>query len=470
MERQLTTFLLIGIWLFIHGCGEQEISAPTVVADTTPPTVVGANVQGGQIPVNTPIVLMFSERVDLTSAQRGVSVRSSIDAEPVKGIVTFQKGGLEVKFTPTEKMTSGAYVLTAIGIEDTAGNILMMPVTIFFGAVEVDTEQPPADITPPRVVSSIPADGQSADATGSLTVRFDEEIDAASAQAGILVSGVEGTVGVTGAVAIFKPKKPMQAGIHKLAVIGIRDLAGNVMEPSLIIPFEVIAPPPEIIVPPTGGLPPKGNGIPSRVSNYGGGHQIWFEAEDYDERDPDTDQFYPVVGKDGAFGKAITRAGGEGGMIRWTFDISAAGDNGGTWYFWYRGINPSNSSDYMLVEGDPDDAEIPAGPPYPGTDEVPPFINGDDRIFEEDVPDWDWARAGHEEGHTKELRDGVNTMYIFHRQGNDTVFWDVFMWTDDPAYTPTDADYQNAKEVRAWQAAERAGRLASVWGRIRAAW
>ena len=70
-----------------------------------------------------------------------------------------------------------------------------------------------------------------------------------------------------------------------------------------------------------------------KISNYAGGHQIWFEAEDYDERNPDTDQFYPVVDADGAFGQAITRAGGAGGMIRWTFDISAADGRRGTWYF-----------------------------------------------------------------------------------------------------------------------------------------
>jgi hypothetical protein len=35
-------------------------------------------------------------------------------------------------------------------------------------------------------------------------------------------------------------------------------------------------------------------------------------------------------------------------------------------------------------------------------------------------------------------------MHIFHRQGNDTVFWDVFMWTDDASYVPTDADYEGA--------------------------
>jgi hypothetical protein len=181
-----------------------------------------------------------------------------------------------------------------------------------------------------------------------------------------------------------------------------------------------------------------------KTSNYGAGRQIWFEAEDFDERNPDTDEFYPVVDAADAFGQAITRAGGAGGMIRWTFDISAAGGTGGTWYFWGRQINPSNASDYMLVEGDPDDADIPTIPPFPGGDGEP-FSNTDDRIFEIDVgPSWDWALGWDIEGHTKELQDGENTMYIFHRQGNDTVFWDVFIWTDDPGYVPTDEDYQNA--------------------------
>jgi hypothetical protein len=44
-----------------------------------------------------------------------------------------------------------------------------------------------------------------------------------------------------------------------------------------------------------------------KVSNYAGAHQIWFEAEDYDERNPDTDEYYLVVDSDGAFGQAMTR-------------------------------------------------------------------------------------------------------------------------------------------------------------------
>ena len=181
-----------------------------------------------------------------------------------------------------------------------------------------------------------------------------------------------------------------------------------------------------------------------KISNYGGGHQIWFEAEDYDERNPDTDQYYPVVDEADAFGQAITRTGNSGGMIRWTFNIGAANGRAGTWYFWGRVINPSNSSDFILVEGNPGDPQIPTEPPFPGTSSAPGFTDGH-RIFEEDIgPSWGWSRSDHDEGHTKELQDAENTMYILHRQGNDTVFWDVFMWTDDPGYFPTDDDYQNS--------------------------
>ena len=184
-----------------------------------------------------------------------------------------------------------------------------------------------------------------------------------------------------------------------------------------------------------------------KISGYEGGHQIWFEVEEFDERSPEGDQYYPVVDADGAFGQAITRAGGAGGMIRWTFDISTAGGEGGTWYFWARQINPGNTSDYMLVEGDPGDTQIPTGPPFPGGDGVP-FSNEDDRVFEIDVgPLWGWAQSWDIEGHAKELQDDENTMYIYHRQGDNTVFWDVFMWTDDPDYVPTDEDYQNAMTI-----------------------
>lgn len=211
-----------------------------------------------------------------------------------------------------------------------------------------------------------------------------------------------------------------------------------------------------------------------KVSSYGGGHQIWFEAEAFDERNPAGTQYFPITEEAGtpaapagAFDKAITRANGAGGMIRYTFDISQSGGSGGEWYFWGRIISPNNQSDFMLVEGDPDDAVIPAGPPFPGNDGTAPFVTADDRILEETAADWAWIlTAGPGEGHIKTLKNGKNNMYIYHRQGDNTTFWDVFMWADKKDYKPTDADYKNAK-TGALTAVKSLGKLSVTWGNLK---
>ena len=177
-----------------------------------------------------------------------------------------------------------------------------------------------------------------------------------------------------------------------------------------------------------------------RTSNIAGGRQLWFEVEDFDERDPDDESSFALSDEPGAFGRSISSINGNDGasMIRYTFDISKAGGAGGTWYFWGRVKNPNNNSDFMLVDGHPGD-QVPFTLPVSG------LVNGQ-RIFEQSGrgPDWHWAPAGSagEESHTKTLKDGENTMYVLNRESG--AIWDVFMWTDDPAYVPTDADYINA--------------------------
>jgi hypothetical protein len=178
-----------------------------------------------------------------------------------------------------------------------------------------------------------------------------------------------------------------------------------------------------------------------KVSNYGDGSQIWFEAEDFDERDPDDENSFALSDQPGAFGRSISSVNGNDGesMIRYTFDISKAGGAGGTWYFWGRVINPNNNSDFMLVAGHPGD-QVPFTLPVSG-------LASDQRIFEQSDlgNDWLWAptegSAG-EEAHTKILQNGENTMYILNRESG--AVWDVLMWTDDPDYVPTDEDYVNA--------------------------
>jgi F5/8 type C domain/Protein of unknown function (DUF1349) len=178
-----------------------------------------------------------------------------------------------------------------------------------------------------------------------------------------------------------------------------------------------------------------------KVSNYGSGHQIWFEVEDFDERDPADDSSFALTDEAGAFGRSINSVNSSdgNGMIRYSFDISDAGGAGGTWYFWGRVINPTNNSDFMLVDGHP-------GDPVPFTMPVSGLVNGQ-RALEENVgtaPDnWAWSGDNHDEAHTKTLQDGENTMYMLSRESGAR--WDVFMWTDDPDYVPTDEDYINAE-------------------------
>jgi hypothetical protein len=210
-----------------------------------------------------------------------------------------------------------------------------------------------------------------------------------------------------------------------------------------------------------------------KVSAFAGSVQIWFEAEAFDERIPDSSQYFQVTGEPGApdtpkdaFDEAITRRGGAGGAILWRFDIKYADGDEGIWYFWARVLNPNNMSDYMMVEGDPED-EIPEGPPFPGSDGTPPFDNVDDRVFEATTATWGWW--GNSEGSSKELQDGENTMYMFHRQGDNTVFWDVFMWTDDATYRPSDDDYTNAEPMKAGEdiAVLPLEKLSATWGCIK---
>lgn len=202
-----------------------------------------------------------------------------------------------------------------------------------------------------------------------------------------------------------------------------------------------------------------------KVSKYGSGEQIWFEAEAFDERD--SEDVYKL-GKaegavdpaDGAFGDIVTNAGaGKKGWILYRFDISRAGGGAGEWRFIGRLINPSNHSDWLWVLGDDGD-EIP--------DAEPVFARPGDIIFEENVPAWTWMRTGdfgQDAGTINQLQDGENVMMIWTRQSSLQVQYDVFCWSSDLEYEPTDEDYENAEEKTL--SVEPDGLLTTTWGRLK---
>jgi hypothetical protein len=205
-----------------------------------------------------------------------------------------------------------------------------------------------------------------------------------------------------------------------------------------------------------------------RVSQYNGGHQIWFEAEAFDDRDAqskgdktkgfqlgsDTNVKAPKgVSGDGI----VVMAGSPQNWMIYTFDISKAGGKGGTWYLRQKMINPTNRSDWLWVLGDDGD-KIPTV--------TPAFDAGDDRVFEGAPVTFVWdMRNG--EGQVKELQDGENTMMVWWRESDSTRFLDILVWADDIAYHPTDEDYAKAKEIVIGAAVEPAGKLTTTWADIK---
>ena len=202
-----------------------------------------------------------------------------------------------------------------------------------------------------------------------------------------------------------------------------------------------------------------------KISEYGKGKQIWFEAEHFDERD--SEDVYKL-GKaegvldptDGAFGDIVTNAGnGAKGWLLYRFDISFAGGETGQWRFIGRVINPRNHSDWLWVLGDDGD-EIPKVEPA--------FTRPEDIIFEENVPVWTWMRTGDfgkDGGTINKLQAGENVMMIWTRGSSLEVQYDVFLWSSDLGYEPTDEDYENA-EIASLPVHPR-GLLTTTWGDLK---
>ena len=129
----------------------------------------------------------------------------------------------------------------------------------------------------------------------------------------------------------------------------------------------------------------------------------------------------------------------EGGYF--TFDISWTGGKAGKWRFIGRVINPSNHSDWLWVLGD-DGSKISV--------KEPAFARPDHIIFEENIPPpFTWKKTGDfgkDGGTVNKLKSGKNIMMIWTRQSSLEVQYDVFCWSSDIEYQPTDDDYKKAKE------------------------
>jgi len=226
-------------------------------------------------------------------------------------------------------------------------------------------------------------------------------------------------------------------------------------------------------------------GTDIKVSRVGDGYQVWWEAEDFDDRDPEegyklgaeaeqSDNRIKIT--EGFYGTDITLFPGDSArtdLKDWwgLYNITLpAGASPGTWYCWARvsfvGASGDLESHHLWVLNDPGDGNtVPKTRPEGEIDDT------DDRLFA-DVADFplgsEWAWHGRNtvmEGLDKELRAGGNVVMVWEREsGFDSIYMDVFVFASDIAYRPSDADYESATPSAA---VDPGGKLPLTWGKMK---
>jgi methionine-rich copper-binding protein CopC len=141
-------------------------------ADTTLPGVTIQPANGSSVAVTTPITFAFTEAVDPTTLDSGITV--SVNGFPGEVAGNLVLEGTTATFTPTTPFPANAQITVQVsGVQDLAGN------GSSYRSLSFQTTVDGVDITPPAVVSITPADG--AVDLGTVTpivLNFSESLDA----------------------------------------------------------------------------------------------------------------------------------------------------------------------------------------------------------------------------------------------------------------------------------------------------
>ena len=211
------------VWTFTTGTGP----------DLTPPVVISTVPVNNAVNVSlaTALTATFSKALDPTTVTVATfSLKQGIT--PVTGTVSYS--GIAAVFKPTINLTANTlYTATlSTGLKDLAGNALATAYTWTFttGAIIID-------VTPPTVISTIPASGAtSVPLTTNLVVNFSKPMDPLTITGSSFsfrqgITPVAGTVTYSGTTATLRPAVNLAPNTRYDAVItsGATDLAGNAL-------------------------------------------------------------------------------------------------------------------------------------------------------------------------------------------------------------------------------------------------
>ncbi len=223
--RALCMTLVFAAPLFISACSSSSTSDSETpgVLDTTPPTVVAQSPADEAIDVSRsgPFWVAFSEPMDEDMFPDGISfIPGSVSVH-----TSWRSDTLVI--TPYSLIEGGASCSITIdgAVEDAHGNTLGSDVVISF------TTTDEADVTPPTVVSTDPADG----ATGilgsqTIEITFSEPMNTGAAQEAIMLDPepADGWIEWNGlTMAIHHTAFPQDHEITVTIGTGATDLSGN---------------------------------------------------------------------------------------------------------------------------------------------------------------------------------------------------------------------------------------------------
>jgi len=193
------------------------------------------------------------------------------------------------------------------------------------------------------------------------------------------------------------------------------------------------------------------------VTNYpdSDSTQIWIAASDFDDKTAQFAEDTSVTGTLSGHAYYFEDYDGPTTYQPWWAEYSIDQSlfpqvvlGGKTWYFWARATQPisgAEESDVVFVKGDPGDGS--------GTDwytAALSTVSTTDRVLNGleaagGVGAWVWCSTQTDPIVSKQFTLDENGKIVFRvserESGLTNARIDLIMWTDDPAYTPTDADY-----------------------------
>ena len=237
MKRfSLIMIVLSMMTLVLSACGK----GPLPPADKTPPNVISVSPANGaqNIPVNSSVIITFSEAMDASSIN-GQTIIVSTGNSNVQGSVTYS--GVTAIFKPTSNLNPKTIYTVAVdaGVKDVAGNAMGSSYGyIFITGADLDA-------TPPRVVDVQPSNRKTDVSPNTvIVVMFSEPMDPSTiTNTTVTISTVAGSIPSTvtpfGSAAIIKTTfdLPANTDFTVLVTTRVKDLAGNAMTDAFLSNF-----------------------------------------------------------------------------------------------------------------------------------------------------------------------------------------------------------------------------------------